>query len=185
VPPFGSRKSAPPPAESTQPQPAQESAADRLAALVSEQASIERQLAEHRDERARLLREDGQLGAIRTLATEDESLRLRLEQIAIQINDLQAVIERQRLAHWEAAWLSHRPALAEAEAQLEAAIRDVYVALEHAHEVHNAAQRNGFGTKLGEFVRPPPLMLNDWAARQYVATIERRQQAAQAVAPMI
>ena len=108
-------------------------------------------------------------------------LRLRLEQIDAQLPDFQAAIEAQRLAAWEAAWLSHRPALAEAEAQLEAAIRGVYVALEHAHEVHNAAQRNGFGG----IRSATSLMLNDWAARQYVATIERRQQAAQPVAPMI
>jgi hypothetical protein len=154
-----------------------------LCALFSEQASIERQLAEHRDERARLLREDGQLGAIRALASEDEGLRLRLEQIATQIPDLQAAIEAERLAQWETAWQAQRPQLAEAQERLADAIREFHGAMRHAHATHAAAYAFG-GRVTDEFVRPPPLdSYNDWSLLQFVATVARRQHAAQTPPP--
>ena len=52
-----------------------------------------RRLAEHREQRAELLREDGSLGAIRALATEDDGLNLRLEQLALRLAGVEQELE--------------------------------------------------------------------------------------------
>ena len=125
MPPFGTRKTATLLSDPA-PEPVEPSAAERLSALLTEQAQIIASLAAHQKERARLLREDGQLDALTALVTDDDRLRLRLEQIATQLPDVQAAVEQERRAAWEAEWLTHRPALAAIEVELEAAIRGAY-----------------------------------------------------------
>ncbi len=173
MPPFG-RKPTPP-----SPEPAQQSAQERLGVLLDEQAQIIATLAAHREQRERLLREGGSLEPVTAMASEDQTAKLRLEQIAYAIDDAQAAVDRERLAAWEAAWEARRPALAAIEAQLAEAISALYAALTRAHELHNAAA--GFGERVREFVAPPPLFpLSDFALRQFVATVEQRRQQADA-----
>jgi hypothetical protein len=157
----------------------EQSGEQRLAALLAEQAQTIATLAEHREQRERLLREGGSLGPVTAMATEDQTLKLRLEQIAYQIDDAQAVVDGERLAAWEAAWQARRPALATVEGELAEAIIALYAVLTRAHAVHNAAA--GFGDRVREFVAPPPLApLSDYAMRQFVTTVEQRRQQADA-----
>jgi hypothetical protein len=181
---FG-KKPAAPPAESTPP-PVEPTATERLNALLAEQAEIEATLAQHRKERTRLLREDGALGAIRAMQTEDDALKLRLEQIAVRLPDIYRVLELERVAAWEAAWATHVPVLAAAEADLVRAITAFFAAHEHAQKVYSRAR--GFGARLTEqFVTPPPPapVYNDWSLRQYLAVVERRQQGIVGSGPLL
>jgi hypothetical protein len=181
---FGKKAHPPetPPVEST-PEPAEVlSASERLNALLAEQAELEAAIATHREERARLMRESESpsLGAITALAAQTDQAKLRLEWIVHQLPGLQAQIAAEQAAQWEVTWQSHRPGLADAQTRLADAIREFHAALQGAHEVHNAAR--GFGNRVtDEFVRPPPVLYNDWSLREYVKTIEHRQQGGVAV----
>ena len=151
--------------------------------MLAEQGEINATLAEHRAKRAELLREDGELDldAIRAMQTADETLRLRLEQLAIRLPDVERELAQERREEWECAWQTHVPILAQAEAELMEAIQTFFAALEHANAVFVRAQ--GFGERLREFVRPPPpIIFNEWALREYLKTVERRQQPAVALA---
>ena len=156
MPPFG-RKPTPPLPEPTP--PLEPAAQERLAALLAEQAELQVAIANHCEERSRLLRESenesGVLGAIRALAAQTEQASLRLEQISLQLPDIEAAVEREHRAAWEAAWEERRPDLAAAETELADAIRGFQVAMARANALHNVAMARGFGDKLREFVRPP------------------------------
>ena len=178
MPPFGSRKTATPPPEPPPPQAVEPSATGRLNALLIEQSEINATLDQHRAKRAELLHEDGELDldAIRALQTEDEALRLRLEQLALRIPDIERELALERREEFERVWQTqHWPALAEAEADLTEAIVAFFVALERANAAHTRARN--FGDRLLEFATPPPPapVYNDWSLRQYLAVAERRQ----------
>jgi hypothetical protein len=161
MPPFGARKqraseiTQPEPEPTPAPEPMTLSATERLNALLTEQAAIHATLAEHREKRAELLREDGSLGAVRALATDDDALKLRLEQIALKFPGLEAELAQERREARETAWQSHRPGLAQIEVELHQAISGFYATLRRAHDLHNAAR--GFAQLHHEFVRPPPV----------------------------
>ena len=180
MPPFGSRKQPAPETTSPEPmpeqQPAPSPASERLQLLLAEQSEINATLAEHREQRAELLLEDGTLGAIRALATEDDGLRLRLEQIALRMPAIEQELRREQQEEFEVAWQSRRPGLAHAETELVEAIKVFQAALEHANKLYFQAQ--AFGTKLHEFATPPPNapIYNDWSLRQYIDVVARRRQ---------
>jgi hypothetical protein len=180
MPRFGERLRRSPPANG-QPPPEPEAqqvtstASERLAALLGEASEINRTLEAHRAERERLLREEtGSFAAVRELGSEDDELKLRLEQIELKLPDLQAEIEAERAAAWEAAWQSHVPGLREAEAELADAITAFRAALERANARH--ARAASFGDRLHAFVRPPPLQIfNDWSLVEFLRAVDRRQ----------
>jgi hypothetical protein len=185
---FGSKKTrATEPSPELQPeQSTQMSAWERLTTLLNEQSDLEAIIAGHREERAQLMRDSDApaFDAITAIAAQTEQAKLRLEWIAHQLPGLQAEVERQQAAAWEAAWQVERPALAEAQAELVTAIKQFYAALRRAHELHGAAVR--FGERLREFVPPPPpIQFNNWSLGQYLAIIEQREQAQEATAPAI
>ena len=187
MPPFGSRKARTPEIAQPEvaPEPALPPATERLNALLAEQSEINATLAEHREKRAELLCGDGSLGAIRALATEDDGLRLRLEQIALKLPGIERELAQERREEWERAWQSHRPGLAAAETELTAAIRTFYAALRRAHELHSAAR--AFGDRVrNEFVRPPPTEpINNYSLHVYLQTVEQRQAPRALPAPML
>jgi hypothetical protein len=183
MPPFGSRRKSAPETVSPDPtpEPAAPSAVERLQLLLSEQSEIRETLDLHREKRAVLLREDDEFDAIRALASEDAELRLRLEQIALRLPDIERELEQERREEFEAAWQSHRPGLAEAEAELTEATRTFLAALERANTVYGRAQH--FGERLREFVRPPPTgIFNEWSLREYLKAVALRQPPAVAMA---
>lgn len=161
-------------------------ATERLAALLAEQNEIHATLAEHREQRAELLKQDDSLGAIRALGTEDAELKLRLEQLGARVPDLERELAEERRAQFEAAWQSHRPGLATAQADLTEAIQNFFAVMERANALHARAAQ-GFGSRVAdEFVRPPPTVIyNDWALREYLKAIERRQRPAAAAQLMV
>ncbi len=178
MPAFGSRK-VPPPSPEPAPQPVQPSAQEKLGVLLDEQAGIIATLTEHREQRERLLRDGGSLGPVSALASEDQTLRLKLEQLAYAIDGAQAEVEQERVAAWEVAWQARRPALAAVEGELVEAIATFYATLERAHALHNAAA--SFGDRMREFVSLPPVFpLSDWALKQFIQTVEQRRQQADA-----
>ena len=182
--PFGKKAHSAGTSPEPEQQPVELSAQERLNALLAEQSTIHATLAEHREKRAQLLREDGTLGAIRALATEDDALKLRLEQLALRFADVERELAQERRDEFERAWLSHLPVLAQAEAELTEAIRAFFAAMERANAVYFRAQ--GFGERLREFVRPPPpVIFNEWALREFVKAVERRQQPTASSAPML
>lgn len=172
---FGNRKQ-PTPETSPAPEPAALSTTDRLNAVLAERSEIHTTLAEHRGKRNDLLSEDGTaaLDAIRELAIESDRLKLRLEQIALRIPDIERELDQERREAFEAAWRNARPSLAAAEDELTEAIRTFFAAMAHANAVYGRAA--GFGDRLREFVRPPPtIIFNEWALREYLKAIDRRQ----------
>lgn len=190
MPVFGSKKQRPPessPEAETAPGEPTAPASERYAALVSEHAQINATLEEHREKRTELLREEDQLDldAIRALASEDEALKLRLEQIALRLPGIEQELAQERREEWEAAWQSHRPVLAVTEAELSEATRAFLAALERSNKVY--ARAESFGERLREFVRPPPtVVFNEWALRQYLQAIEaRRNQPVATPVPML
>lgn len=173
---FGKKTAAAPPPESIPSPPAIElSATERLRALGEEREAIAAALAQQGLERERLMRDGGSLEQVEALDAADRRARLRLEQIDALAVPLQGQIAEERRAAWEAAWQARRPALAEAETELVAAIGALYPALDHAHNTYNAAIAAGFAERLkAEFLQPPPKLLSDYALREYRKAVERR-----------
>ena len=167
--------------DTTSSAPAEPSPQNRLAAaeaalntLLAEQADIAATLEQHQQRRQELLQGDGDLQPILDLQAEDDRLKLRIEQIGTLLPDIEREIEQQRRANWEAAWQTHRPALAAAEAGLVQAIENFFAMLERANGLH--ARARGFGERLREFVAPPPpIIYNDWALREFVKAVARGQ----------
>lgn len=155
-------------------------AQQRWVALTAEQAEIHATLAELRAhelraQRSALLLEDGRLDEVRDLASADESLRLRLEQLALRLPGIEIELEAERLAAVEAAWQARRPQLVEAEAGLADAITNLKAALAHAHAVYG--QAHSFGpVRMREFIPlPPPEMWTEYVLLQFVHYVERRR----------
>jgi hypothetical protein len=179
--PHNKKAALPPPVEASQasvglaPEQRLAEAQAAVSVLLGEQADIEAELFQHREQRTAWLAEGGDLDRVAELARQDERLRLRREQIGHRLPPLQAAVHAAWLVVQESAWQDRRPALRQAEQQLAAAIRALYAAIDVAHELHNAAHHAGFGGRLGEFVRPPAPLVADYALRQYVATVEQRE----------
>jgi hypothetical protein len=150
-----------------------------LVTLLAEQSELKRQIASHREERSRLMREAEapSLGAITAIAAQTDQARLRMEWLAGQLPGLQAeILEEQRVAR-EAVWTqTHVPNLAAAENRLTAAIEEFFAALSNAHQAH--AEAFNFGQRVTDiFVRPPPHDYpTSWSLREYLKTVQRRQQ---------
>lgn len=76
--------------------------------------------------------------------------------------DIERELEQERREQFEAAWQTHRPVLAAAEADLVEAIGVFFAALERTNTAHTRARN--FGDRLREFTTPPPPapVYNDW-----------------------
>jgi hypothetical protein len=190
MPPFGSRKARTPetaPPE-TAPAPAQQlaDAEAALNALLSEQADIQATLRAHQQQRHEWLADGGALERVTSRDREDNRLKLRLEQIAMQLPPRQAAVQQAHVAVHEARWQDYRPVLVEAQQRLAAAISELYSALTQVQDVHTAAQRAGYADRLGGFVRPPPKdPVSDYALREFVKAAGRQQQPVAVSAPML
>ena len=165
--------------EATAPAPARQlaDAEAALNALLAEQAEVQQTLLEHQHQRHEWLRDGGDLQRITDLDRGDYRLRLRSEQIDMQLPPHQAAVQQARAAVHEAKWQDYRPVLVQAQQRLATAITDLYGALTQLHDAHNAAHRAGFADRLGAFIRPPPKEpVSDFALREYLRFAERRQQ---------
>jgi hypothetical protein len=173
-------------AETDPPAPAEQTPAEQLAdaeaalnALLGEQATAHATLIEHQQQRHAYLRDRGDVSRIVELDRADYQIKLRLEQIATQLPALQDAVQQARAAVHDEQWQSFRPSLVQAEVRLATSITELFAALVHARELHNAAHRRGFAGRLGEFLKVPPggtadSVLSDYALREYVRSVEGR-----------
>jgi hypothetical protein len=115
-----------------------------LHTLLGEQATVHQTLQEHQQQRHELLRDGDDLQRVTDLDRDDYQLRLRLEQIGLQIPTRQAAVQQAQAAAHETAWQAYRPVLVEAEQRTAAAIGELYAALAQLRDVHNGAHRRGF-----------------------------------------
>jgi hypothetical protein len=176
MPPFGSRRNAAPPAEPVPPEP-EPSAEQRLAELLAERSAIERELTEHREQRQRWLTDGGDLGRITELATGDDKLRLRAEQLAALLPAAQAAVRQEQAAVRQARWHALAPDLEQAMLDTANAVRAYGEVSERYRKLHWQAVQSGYETEFRErFVTPPHVQVNPWVMEQFARAVERRGQ---------
>jgi hypothetical protein len=183
MPPFGSRKATTPPApEPTQQQP-EPSAEQRLVELLAEQAEIQRELTEHREQRQRWLTDGGDLGRITELATGDDKLRLRAEQLDALLPAAQQAVRQEQAAVRQARWHELVPGLELAMLDTANAIRAYGEASERYRRLHFSATQQGYSDELRErFITPTHALHNPYVFENFVHAVDRCQQRQQALA---
>jgi hypothetical protein len=170
---------APPAAE---PVTRESSAEQRLVELLAEQAEIQRELTEHREQRQRWLTDGGDLGRITELATGDDKLRLRVEQVDALLPAAQQAVRQEQAAVRQARWHALAPDLELAMLDTANAIRAYGEASERYRKLHFSATQQGYSDELRErFITPTHALHNPYVFENFVTAVERCQQRQQAV----
>jgi hypothetical protein len=177
MPPFGDKKAKPAtPAPAADVVPA--TPEQQLAALLAEQADIDRELGEHRTLRERWMVDGvGALDRLAEIAQGDDKLRQRAQELVALVADAQEAVRQERAAKRRAQWQTLAQDLEEAQAATAAAIRAYEGASERFRKLHWRATQAGYEAELRErFCSPPATQHNPWVFSQFVMAVEQRRQ---------